>query len=124
MLFEPRGGGLRNGWAGRVGRPGLCRTEVGRAEQSRVIRVQPIEVAVEQGARGRGWSATALFSDGTGPPGFEHGSGAPEPPRDPNTARESDRAGTEVLAGGATDGTLPLASGEAHARRPPAYRSR
>ena len=66
------------GWAGRMGRPGLCGMEVGRAEQSRVIRVQPVEVAVQQGARGRGGSATALFSDGTGPPGFEPGFEAPE----------------------------------------------
>ena len=66
------------GWAGHMGRPGLCGTEVGRAEQSRVVRVQPIEVAVEQRTRGRGRSATALSPDGTGPPGFEPGFEAPE----------------------------------------------
>lgn len=59
------------GWAGRMGRAGRRGTGVGGAEQRRVIRAQPIEVAVERRARGWCRCATALSIDGTGPPGFE-----------------------------------------------------
>jgi hypothetical protein len=68
------------GWAGRKGRPGLCGTEVGRAEQSRVLGVPLARVCGEQPAWGRGGLATSLPADGTGPPGFEPGFEAPEAP--------------------------------------------
>lgn len=58
------------GGGGRMGRPGLCGTEAGRAEQSRVLGVQLVQVYAEQRTRGRAGLATALPTGGTGPPGF------------------------------------------------------
>ena len=76
--MDPGGEGVRKGWAGREGRPWLRGTEVGRAEPFGVVRVQLVEVCVQERAGGRIRASDGIFSDGTGPPGFEPGFEAPE----------------------------------------------
>ena len=97
-------GGARKrgmGWAGRS-QPGLRGMEVGRAEPFSVLRVQSVQVPVQEGARGRRRIRDGTFSDEPGPRGFE-----------PLTLRLRAACSTELSYGPATGRADPASTHKA-----------